>query len=382
VSKRQFFDNLSRVLRFSESWIVSSMPRGGLQIVQPANLGDFWLKPYTREFHAHDAVTWRAIIERQPVRAEECYEGGFENSQYYRGFVAPGSMRYFAAAPLKAPLFSGYAGALHVYRAESLGPFTDHDLKLLAEAAREIDMGMAEMRAARLAADSVLPSDWPQRPAARQFAFDHQLNPLIERNLSDLDSRVGEQVLRDAQSRLAHQNGSATCSPDRLAVPDSVGDLWTFRVAPLNDYPALGKGPVVFYCLEPHYYDWQALRAADVAADGELSRLIPAVHFMQAEFQRGPTLQEIARCVHLSPFHFHRRYTELFGITPKHFLLECQIFQAKKLLIARDRDLVDIANVCGFAHQSHFTSRFKQATGLTPTRWRKFALKTRQPVGV
>ena len=28
----------------------------------------------------------------------------------------------------------------------------------------------------------------------------------------------------------------------------------------------------------------------------------------------------------------------------------------------------------GPPHQSHFTSRFKQATGLTPTRWRRFAL--------
>jgi AraC family transcriptional regulator len=35
--------------------------------------------------------------------------------------------------------------------------------------------------------------------------------------------------------------------------------------------------------------------------------------------------------------------------------------------------LAEIAAECGFAHQSHFTSRFKQATGLTPTRWRRFA---------
>ena len=102
---------------------------------------------------------------------------------------------------------------------------------------------------------------------------------------------------------------------------------------------------------------------------------------MQAEFHRGPTLQEISRSVYLSPFHFHRRYTELLGITPKHFLLECQIFHAKKMLVARDKDLVDIATVCGFAHQSHFTSRFKQATGLTPTRWRKFATRARQTAG-
>ena len=97
---------------------------------------------------------------------------------------------------------------------------------------------------------------------------------------------------------------------------------------------------------------------------------------METEFHRGPTLGEIAKQVHLSPFHFHRRFTELLGITPKHFLLDCQIDLAKKQLLARDTDLAEIAKACGFAHQSHFTSRFKQATGLTPTRWRRFALES------
>jgi AraC family transcriptional regulator len=78
--------------------------------------------------------------------------------------------------------------------------------------------------------------------------------------------------------------------------------------------------------------------------------------------------------VHLSPFHFHRRFAELLGLTPKHFLLECQIYEAKMQLLSKKKDLAQIATDCGFAHQSHFTSRFKQATGLTPTRWRRAAI--------
>jgi AraC-like DNA-binding protein len=115
------------------------------------------------------------------------------------------------------------------------------------------------------------------------------------------------------------------------------------------------------------------LRASDFAADPELARLVGAMQFMHQEFGRGPSLSQIAETVHLSAFHFHRRFTELLGITPKHFLLECQIFQAKRTLMSGDQDLAGIAKSCGFAHQSHFTSRFKQATGLTPTRWRKWA---------
>jgi AraC family transcriptional regulator len=99
---------------------------------------------------------------------------------------------------------------------------------------------------------------------------------------------------------------------------------------------------------------------------------------MQDHFSKGPTLVSISKTVHLSPFHFHRRFTELLGITPKHFLLDCQIEEAKRMLVAREKGLAEIATACGFAHQSHFTSRFKQATGLTPTRWRRLASEAQQ----
>ena len=210
----------------------------------------------------------------------------------------------------------------------------------------------------------------------KQFVFDGQLKPLFDgRGLDALDERLREQMVRHARQRLAHLNGQVV-EGDRLALPDSKGDLWVFRAVVYTAYPALGDGPFVFYCLQPDCRDWGTLRAADFQADPELSRLVPAMQFMQQEFHRGPTLNEIAQMVHLSPFHFHRRFTELFGITPKHFLLECQIHAAKSELVAGDKDLVDIASQCGFAHQSHFTSRFKQATGLTPTRWRKMAERT------
>ena len=123
--------------------------------------------------------------------------------------------------------------------------------------------------------------------------------------------------------------------------------------------------------VQPDCLDWSTVKSADLQADPELSRLMPAVRFMHAEYSRGPTLTEIAQQVKLSPFHFHRRFTELLGMTPKQYMLACQINQAKKELLAGEKGLATIAKDCGFAHQSHFTSRFKQATGLTPTRWRK-----------
>jgi AraC-like DNA-binding protein len=179
-------------------------------------------------------------------------------------------------------------------------------------------------------------------------------------------------MIQHAQHRLSTLNGDVVPA-DRLQLPDSRGDLWIFRAVTFRKYPALGDGPFVFFSLQPEAWEWDAVRGSEVQADPEMSRLIPAVKFMHDEFGRSPTLDEIAAKAHLSPFHFHRRFTDLLGQTPKHFLLACQIHRSKELLVERKKELAEIAKECGFAHQSHFTSRFKQATGLTPTRWRRLA---------
>jgi len=352
------------------------MPRGGLQIVQPSEVADAWLKSYAAQFHAHDALSWRAIMSKRPVRTEEAWPQGIELSPFYRGFLQPANLRYAVAAPLTDPILPGYPGALHVYRKAGQGPFTNEQVQALADVAEQIDRLAAEARQSRLSPECAQDDALPVRPAVRQVIFNSRVDTVVDGALAEIDQSVSDQLQHDARHRLQQLSGKLPRS-GRLALPDSNGDLWNFHVSSYRQYPALGDGPFAFYCLEPDYCDWQTLRAGDVAADMELARLIPALHFMQQEYPKSPTLSEIARTVHLSPFHFHRRFTQLLGITPKHFMLDCQIFHAKRMLTARERELADIAASCGFAHQSHFTSRFKQAAGLTPTRWRKLAVKNR-----
>jgi AraC-like DNA-binding protein len=190
---------------------------------------------------------------------------------------------------------------------------------------------------------------------------------------SKMDDRLREQLLQHAEHRLANLAPRGEIPADRLQTPDSRGDLWTFRAVTFRKFSALSNGIVIFFCMQPESLDWATIRPGDFQADQEMVRLVPAIQFMRENFQDSPTLSEISRSVYLSPFHFHRRFTELFGLTPKHFLLECQIYEAKRQLMTHQKELAQIASDCGFAHQSHFTSRFKQATGLTPTRWRRVA---------
>ncbi|MGB7158594.1 MAG: AraC family transcriptional regulator [Tepidisphaeraceae bacterium] len=356
----------------AEGLVVTTLPRGSLQIAQPAKLPEPLLKAYAKGLHAEDKLTWTSIRTGKAVSADEVYDRDFESSRYAKDLLNPNGLVHAAAAPLRSPVLEGYPGAVHVYRSAEQGAFSSEELEQLADMATQIDELILKSRQSR-GSTCGGPTSLTKRPAARQFVVDQQLHETsTEASFKGLDGRLREQLMDHAKTRLANVE-SNDGQTDRLQVPDSRGALWTFGVVTYKSYPALGDSSYVIFSLQPDCCEWGAIRSTDFQADAEISRLIPALKFMQAEFHRGPTLGEIAQTVHLSPFHFHRRFAQLLGITPKHFLLECQIFEAKTQLLAREKSLAQIATDCGFAHQSHFTSRFKQATGLTPTRWRRLA---------
>jgi AraC-like DNA-binding protein len=375
LSSRQLLEALERSVPHALSWIVSSFPRGSTQIVQPAKVPQSLLRAYAKRYHTEDRATWQAIIQNKVVADQEIWKEApvdFEHCRYLRDFMEVGDLRHVAAAPLAGPIFPGYAGAWHVYRSAEQGPFSSSELQQIGKLARQYDQAVDAGRQGRQGRAASRPN-WLHWMMPRQMIFDGRLKCLYnEEGLASLDERLREQIIRHARQSLSRLDGEAVTN-HRVSLPDSHGDLWIFRAVCYKEYGAFGDGSFIFYCMQPHCKEWAAVRATDLQADSELVRMAPTLQFMHKDFGRGPTLHEIARVADLSPFHFHRRFTEMFGITPKHFLLECQIFAAKTHMALGDKDLVEIANFCGFAHQSHFTSRFKQATGLTPTGWRKMA---------
>jgi AraC-like DNA-binding protein len=369
---RTTLEEIRRELPYTEALVITTFPRGSLQIAQPPTINEALLKAYTKDFHLEDRLTWQVMVKQEVLRLGEAWhDQNLASIRFFSDFLKPAGLAFGIAAPLAGPVLDGYPGALHLYRNAELGDFSEANRRALGRFAGRLDESVRQLHASRPSppCNSVLRHVSP----VRQFVFNRNLElQLWPHSMDNIDGRLREGILAEARQRLAHVNGRATNS-DRVPLADSRGDLWNFRVVVYRRYPALGDGPFVFFCQQPECMQWGALRASDMQADAEMARLIPALKYMQEHFRAGPTLVSVSKTVALSPFHFHRRFTELLGITPKHFLLDCQIEEAKRMLVSGEKALADIARVCGFAHQSHFTSRFKQATGLTPTRWRKLA---------
>ena len=375
---RQLLEQVRKAVPSAQGLVVTTVPRGGLQVMQPSTVSETIVKAYSTALHTEDRLTWQTILKDKPQRLTDCWGAReLETTGYYREWLQPMGLTHSVAVPLASPVLDGYPGALHLCRTAEGGDFSAAEVNKVAEIAAQFDEKLASARSSRR--NACAPGGPAVgRPTVRFVILDGSFRPKNPAGTtSDLDERLRQEMVDQAKRRQHHLNGDASVA-DRLLLPDSHGDRWPFRLVTFRKYPALGEGPFSFFCLQPDCAEWGIVRPTDFQADAELARLIPALRYMQQEFHKGPTLVDIARTVHLSPFHFHRRFSELLGLTPKQFLLDCQIHLAKAELLSGEKELAQVAKECGFAHQSHFTSRFKQATGLTPTRWRRMALARRE----
>ena len=85
----------------------------------------------------------------------------------------------------------------------------------------------------------------------------------------------------------------------------------------------------------------------------------------------GPiTLNTLAEHASLSEFHFARMFRQSMNMAPHQYVMHQRMEKAKGLVQAGTLALTDIALACGFSSASHFSNRFKSATGFTPSQLR------------
>lgn len=101
---------------------------------------------------------------------------------------------------------------------------------------------------------------------------------------------------------------------------------------------------------------WQVRRARELIA---------------ANFSGDMSLQQIATECGLSVAHFSRAFKLSTGTTPHGWLQTCRVDHARGLLQDADLSLAQIAIMCGFADQSHFTRIFTRLAGSAPGSWRR-----------
>jgi AraC family transcriptional regulator of adaptative response/methylated-DNA-[protein]-cysteine methyltransferase len=97
----------------------------------------------------------------------------------------------------------------------------------------------------------------------------------------------------------------------------------------------------------------------------DYQKIEKAIGYITENFRRQPALDEVAKQVHLSPFHFQRMFREWAGVSPKKFLQYISVEHAKSLL-KQNRSLSDVSFETGLSGTGRLHDLFISIEGMTP----------------
>ena len=101
-------------------------------------------------------------------------------------------------------------------------------------------------------------------------------------------------------------------------------------------------------------------------------RLIePAVRAIRQGFaDSGLTIRDLAAGCGISTPYLRRLFEEIYGVSPKEYILNLRIEYAKRLLQSGQFFVYEVAEMCGFGEPCHFSREFSRRTGLSPKNYK------------
>jgi AraC-like DNA-binding protein len=95
-----------------------------------------------------------------------------------------------------------------------------------------------------------------------------------------------------------------------------------------------------------------------------------AVTYIEQNYQRDLTVEEIADVCKLNRSYFSKLFKEHMGCPPQEFLIRLRLSKASELMRSTNSSIGDISAACGYPNQLHFSRAFKKRYGMSPREWR------------
>ncbi|MBU0557707.1 MAG: AraC family transcriptional regulator [Alphaproteobacteria bacterium] len=111
----------------------------------------------------------------------------------------------------------------------------------------------------------------------------------------------------------------------------------------------------------------RAVPSGQRLSEAQLDRLL---EFVEAHLEDDLSVEDLAKVLGLSRFHFSRIFKTTTSRSPYQFLLERRVRRAMDLLRSSNLSVADIARQCGFRSVPQFEEAFRRAMGTRPIRYR------------
>lgn len=105
-------------------------------------------------------------------------------------------------------------------------------------------------------------------------------------------------------------------------------------------------------------------------ADKNYHRIEKAIHYIIANQDRQPSLEEIAQQVNMSSYHFQRVFSAWAGTSPKQFLQYLTLNHAKALLTQQAYSTLETAYQVGLSSTSRLHDLFTKIEGMSPAEYK------------
>jgi AraC-like DNA-binding protein len=100
-------------------------------------------------------------------------------------------------------------------------------------------------------------------------------------------------------------------------------------------------------------------------------RLCLARDLLREQREPTPSIADLARQVHISPFHFIRQFEAVFGVTPHQFRIQARLDAARYLLATGRYSVTDVCLEVGFSSLGSFSALFTRRVGEPPSAYRR-----------
>ena len=101
-----------------------------------------------------------------------------------------------------------------------------------------------------------------------------------------------------------------------------------------------------------------------------IKKLEKARKMIQYNFRSDISVEDLAASIDLSVSYFRRLFHNLYGVSPKQYILSARLRWAKTMLKTTEDSITEIAKNCGFDNVYYFSRAFRIHEGVSPSEYR------------
>ena len=98
----------------------------------------------------------------------------------------------------------------------------------------------------------------------------------------------------------------------------------------------------------------------------------PVLSYVEAHCRERVTLDEVAEVVHLSPSRVRHVFRDVSGVGFKEYATRVRLAEAKRLLLATDLSVAEVAHSVGYTNVHQFYTVFHRYSSLLPAQYRRY----------